>query len=96
MSIITSVPALASAPARRRLPSDAPRILCIDDEPNVLEGLRDGLGRSFDVHTAESGADGLALLQQDPDGYAVIICDMRMPVMSGSAFLGQARRISPV
>jgi len=25
----------------------------------------------------------------------VIICDMRMPVMSGSAFLGQARRISP-
>ena len=95
MSIITKVTALASAPTRRQLPRDAPRVLCVDDDPHVLEGLRDGLGRSFEVHTAESGADALALLEQDPDGYAVIISDMRMPVMSGSAFLGQARRISP-
>ena len=95
MSIITNVTALASAPARRQLPRDAPRVLCVDDEPNVLEGLRDGLSRSFDVHTAESGADALALLERHPDGFAVIISDMRMPVMSGSAFLSQARRISP-
>jgi response regulator RpfG family c-di-GMP phosphodiesterase len=70
-------------------------VLCVDDEPNVLEGLRDGLSRSFDIRTAESGAAGLAMLEQDPDGYAVIISDMRMPVMSGSAFLSQARRIAP-
>ena len=95
MSIITKMTALASAPPRRRLPSDAPRVLCVDDEPNVLEGLRDNLSRSFDVRVAQSGAEGIALLQQDPDGYAVVISDMRMPVMSGSAFLSQARRISP-
>jgi response regulator RpfG family c-di-GMP phosphodiesterase len=70
-------------------------VLCVDDEPQVLEGLRDSLSRSFDVRVAESGADGLALLEQDPDGYAVVISDMRMPVMSGSAFLSQARRIAP-
>jgi response regulator RpfG family c-di-GMP phosphodiesterase len=86
--------ALAPAP-RRELPRDAPRVLCVDDEPNVLEGLRDSLRRSFDVHVAESGADGLALLQQDPDSFAVVISDMRMPVMSGAAFLNQARRIAP-
>ncbi|MGZ8633478.1 MAG: response regulator, partial [Solirubrobacteraceae bacterium] len=67
----------------------------MDDEPNVLEGLRDNLSRSFDVRVAQSGADGLALLKADPDGYAVVISDMRMPVMSGAAFLNQARRISP-
>ena len=87
--------ALAPAPPRRGLPRDAPRVLCVDDEPQVLEGLRDSLSRSFDVRVAESGADGLALLQEDPDSYAVVISDMRMPVMSGAAFLNQARRVAP-
>jgi DNA-binding response OmpR family regulator len=37
-----------------------PRILCVDDEPQILESLRDTLRRSFDVRTATSGAEGLA------------------------------------
>ena len=87
--------AVASAPARRILPADAARVLCVDDEPHVLEGLRDSLRRSFDVRVAESGSAGLALLEQDPDGYAVVLSDMRMPGMSGAAFLSQARRLAP-
>lgn len=70
-------------------------MLCVDDEPHVLEGLRDSLRRSFDVHVAQCGTDALALLEQDPDGYAVVISDMRMPGMSGAAFLSQARRVAP-
>ncbi len=54
-----------------------PRILCVDDEPNILESLCDTLRRSFDVRTAGSGAEGLARLGDDPDEYAVIISDMR-------------------
>ncbi len=73
-----------------------PRILCVDDEPYVLEGLRDTLRRSFEVHVVESGADGLALLRADNTRFAVVLSDMRMPVMSGSAFLGEARRIAPL
>ncbi len=34
-----------------------PRILCVDDEPHVLEALEDVLRRSFDVRVASSGAD---------------------------------------
>ena len=70
-------------------------MLCVDDEPFVLDGLRDNLRRSFDVETAESGAAGLELLKRDPKGYEIVISDMRMPVMSGSVFLAEARRIAP-
>ena len=72
-----------------------PRILCVDDEPHILESLRDTLRRGFDVRTAGSGPEGLAMLEDGPDEYALIISDMRMPVMSGSVFLREARRVSP-
>ena len=45
--------------------------------------------------TAESGAEGLALLERDPDEFSVVMSDMRMPIMSGSVFLREARRIAP-
>ncbi len=72
-----------------------PRILCVDDEPYVLEGLRDMLRRSFDVRVATSGAEGLELLREEPDSYAVVISDMRMPQMGGADFLRMARLIAP-
>ena len=73
-----------------------PRILCVDDEPMVLEGLRDSLRRTFDVRVASSAADGLALLKANRRDYAVVISDMRMPVMSGAVFLREARRVAPL
>ena len=87
--------AVASVPGRQNLKADFPRVLCVDDEPHVLEGLRDSLRRSFDVSVADSGGAGLALLEKDPDGYAVVVSDMRMPGMSGAAFLSQAKRVAP-
>jgi response regulator RpfG family c-di-GMP phosphodiesterase len=67
----------------------------VDDEPNVLEGLRDTLRRSFDVRTATSGIEALALLKAEPDAYAVVVSDMRMPIMDGAAFLAEALRWAP-
>jgi response regulator RpfG family c-di-GMP phosphodiesterase len=72
-----------------------PRILCVDDEPYVLEGLRDMLRRSFEVRVATSGREGLEMLRADPEGFAVVISDMRMPQMSGSDFLREARLVAP-
>lgn len=67
-----------------------PTILCVDDEPNILSSLR----RLFRPHgyrvlVAESGAAGLALLEQEP--IEVVISDMRMPQMDGAQFLEQVR-----
>jgi len=44
--------------ARRALAADAPCVLCVGDERYVLEGLRDSLRRSFDVHVAHLGLTG--------------------------------------
>jgi response regulator RpfG family c-di-GMP phosphodiesterase len=72
-----------------------PRILCVDDEPQILESLQDALYEHFDVRTAGSGPAGLALLGHEPDEYALVISDMQMPMMSGSVFLREARRVAP-
>jgi response regulator RpfG family c-di-GMP phosphodiesterase len=73
-----------------------PRLLIVDDEPMVLEALRDVLRRSFDVRVADSGRAALAMLRREPRGYAVVISDMRMPEMSGAVFLREARRCAPI
>jgi response regulator RpfG family c-di-GMP phosphodiesterase len=71
-----------------------PRVLCVDDERNVLEGLATNIGRRYDVETATSGAQALELLAGDPKR-AVIISDMRMPIMDGATFLAKARELAP-
>ena len=69
-------------------------ILCVDDEINILDGLRLQLRKDFNVLTANSGAEGLATLKKDRD-IAVIISDMRMPEMNGAEFLKAAKIIAP-
>lgn len=75
-------------------PATKPHVLCVDDEPHVLESLKLNLRRPYTVSTATSGAEALALLDQARD-VAVIVSDMRMPSMNGAAFLAQARRKAP-
>ncbi len=71
-----------------------PRVLCVDDEPNLLAGLERTLFGEFDVTTAPGGALGLELIESEPC-FAVIVSDMRMPGMDGAEFLAKARERSP-
>jgi len=70
------------------------RILCVDDEPNILEGLRRQLKSGYDVLTAVGPEAGLRAVQQQGP-FAVVIADHQMPVMTGSEFLREVRRVSP-
>jgi signal transduction histidine kinase len=73
------------------LPAGArPRVLCVDDEPLVLDGLIGVLRRRFDVTTATSGSAGLQLLASAPR-FDMIISDFQMPLMNGAEFLSRAR-----
>jgi response regulator RpfG family c-di-GMP phosphodiesterase len=69
-------------------------VLCVDDEPKVLEGIATNLRRKFEVLTAGGGAEGLRTLEANPQIVAVL-SDMRMPRMDGAAFLEQARHARP-
>lgn len=70
------------------------RVLCVDDEPLVLEGLQRTLFEYFEVTTESNPVAALALLQSEPV-FAVILSDMRMPVMDGATLLAKARELSP-
>jgi len=69
-------------------------ILCVDDEPNVLEGLSRILHRKCTLLTATSGAEALTLLEA-PRSVAVVVSDMRMPEMDGATLLAECRRRHP-
>ncbi len=69
---------------------ESQRILCIDDEPNVLNALRRQLRKSYEVTTATSGPAGLSVLQEDGP-FAVVVADYNMPGMNGVAFLHEVK-----
>ena len=68
-------------------------ILVVDDEPDNLDAFRFNFKKSFRILTAQSGTEGLAILQKER--VAVLVTDQRMPRMTGLEFLGRARAISP-
>ncbi|HEX4378323.1 MAG TPA: EAL domain-containing protein [Steroidobacteraceae bacterium] len=85
-----------SSTSESRLLADSARhrVLCVDDEPQVLAGLNLQLGRRYEVFTALSGEQALRVLEEQ-DSIAVIISDMRMPRMNGATFLSKARVLAP-
>jgi len=71
------------------------RILCIDDEPNVLRSLtRLFLDDRYEILTASSAADGLSILDR-AGPVPVVISDYRMPGMNGVEFLSEVRKRWP-
>ncbi|MFQ5654921.1 MAG: HD domain-containing phosphohydrolase [Planctomycetota bacterium] len=73
---------------------ELPKLLCVDDEPNVLSSLSRGLRGHFRVKTATSGLKGLKILEEEGP-FAVVMSDMRMPVMDGAKFLSRVREAQP-
>lgn len=74
-------------------PSDLPTILVVDDELRSRESLSRVLNPEFEVLLADSALEARKLLEQHP--VSVILCDQRMPGMSGIEFLKEARERWP-
>jgi response regulator RpfG family c-di-GMP phosphodiesterase len=75
-------------------PKQLPLILCVDDEPRILEGLVLQLRRDYQVYTASSGQVALQTLK-DLGGVMVVVSDMRMPGMDGATLLKQVKQRYP-
>jgi putative nucleotidyltransferase with HDIG domain len=72
------------------------RIIFVDDEPNMLQGLQrmlHSMRSEWQMDFASSGQEALALLKQQP--YDVIVSDMRMPGMDGAELLKEVMRRYP-
>lgn len=71
------------------------KILIVDDEQLVLDGLKDVLRKHYNVYTATSAKDGLELLEESSP-FAVIISDMIMPEVDGAQFLAETKERFPL
>jgi DNA-binding NtrC family response regulator len=72
------------------------RILFIDDDQRLLDGLRRALrGQSsrWELRFADSGQAALALMETTP--VDVVVTDFRMPQMDGRGLLEAVRRLHP-
>ncbi len=76
------------------MPTGRKTILIVDDEPNIVLGLRDALEfEGFRVISAGRGQDGVSLARSGaPDA---IVLDLMLPDMNGYAVCQELRRASP-
>ncbi len=79
-----------------------PIILTVDDEPQVLNAierdLRRRYGGDYRIVKATSGVEGLEAVRQlkrRSAPVALLLADQRMPAMSGTEFLTEARKLYP-
>ncbi len=70
-----------------------PRVLLVDDEERILRSLGLLLRMQYQVFATSDGYEALDILKREK--IHVLISDQRMPVMSGSELLRQARDIAP-
>ena len=75
--------------------NERPRILVVDDEPQLIRVLRTGLkSRGYDIRAAADGLAGLELFTDwRPD---LVITDLAMPNVDGLEFCRRLREISQV
>lgn len=71
-----------------------PRVLCVDDNPQVLRLLKRQLEERYDVAIAQTAQDALSQLAEGAP-FDVIISDLRMPEVHGLTFLKMARERYP-
>jgi HD-like signal output (HDOD) protein/ActR/RegA family two-component response regulator len=72
------------------------RVMFVDDEPQLLESLRDALRpwrHRWNMTFAPGGTAALEALECEP--FDVVISDMRMPGMDGATLLAEVQRIQP-
>ncbi len=70
-----------------------PTVLVVDDEVRSQDALRRTLDEDFTVFTASSADEARGLLERQP--VSVILCDQRMPGVSGVVFLKEVRERWP-
>lgn len=72
-----------------------PRVICVDDEPKILNAIARSLRGALDLTTASGGAEALTIMRSAEEPFQVVVSDMKMPEMNGAVFLSHARKHFP-
>lgn len=70
------------------------KVLYVDDEEINLINFREVLCDDFEIFTALSGDEALAILEKEQD-MALLVSDQRMPGMKGTELLTRSRELAP-
>ncbi len=73
---------------------DRPKILCLDDETNVLAALERQLHREYEVFVADNARHAIQILMREGP-FPVVTSDLRMPLVDGISFLAKVAERSP-
>ena len=79
---------------KKKKHGEKPRILVVDDEPNILRAMSLVLQSQFDVTVVESGDKAIEKIQQSMD-FDVLSLDLQMPGLSGIESLKAVKQLSP-
>lgn len=72
------------------------RVLFVDDEPNILSGLRRmlrGQRNEWEMDFQPSGLEALKAMEEQP--FDIVVSDMKMPGMDGAELLSEVQRLYP-
>lgn len=70
-----------------------PRVLYVDDQAGNLVVLKSSVKKYVDIVTANSGAEGLKILEKEE--FPVVVSDQKMHEMTGTQFLAEVRKRYP-
>ena len=71
-----------------------PKVLIVDDEVPILNGIKLNLGRTFDLTLANDGAEAIKAAEEDGP-FEAVVSDMRMPGMTGVEVLARIKSSQP-
>lgn len=84
--------AIAAPPPAREVTTKM-RVLFVDDDERILNGLRTLFRNDYEVSVASNGEEALALLRKEPA--PIVVSDQRMPGMTGVELLREVRKLLP-
>ncbi len=71
------------------------KMLVIDDNKDIVDGIYRFFNKKYEVYTALDGLVGLKLFETEEDGFDIVITDLVMPYLSGVGVIAIIKKKYP-